>query len=181
MGFGIKDVTYYRMLLTDLHLQWHDKEMQTPSVWMTDEEIMERKVQDGAEFARGHIQALYKSLSPKDKLEELEKIQKIVEKLIIKKIDRIRHEQDLAMAKKHVEDMENAMTTTTPKHYESKIAGLDPRKVIEAFELGFNRGNVIKYTLRAGKKDGESELKDLKKALECIQHEITMLESIRNN
>lgn len=49
----------------------------------------------------------------------------------------------------------------TPKHYESKIQPVD---AIEAWGLGFNLGNVVKYVARAGRKDGESELADLEKA-----------------
>jgi hypothetical protein len=37
-------------------------------------------------------------------------------------------------------------------------------QIIEAYELNFAVGNVIKYMLRAGKKGGEDALDDLKKA-----------------
>jgi len=43
-------------------------------------------------------------------------------------------------------------------------------KVIEAWELGFNLGNVIKYISRAGKKG--SKLEDLKKAQWYLNREI---------
>jgi len=55
-----------------------------------------------------------------------------------------------------------------PSHY--KGHGLECIQVIEAFELGFNLGNAIKYTLRAGKKG--SKVEDLKKALWYIQRQI---------
>ena len=42
--------------------------------------------------------------------------------------------------------------------------------VIEAFGLGFSLGNVVKYVLRAGKK--EDRLKDLEKAMEYLKFEI---------
>jgi len=42
--------------------------------------------------------------------------------------------------------------------------------VIEAFELGFNIGNSVKYLLRAGKKDCRTT--DLSKALWYIQREL---------
>ncbi|MFQ5509780.1 MAG: DUF3310 domain-containing protein [Leptospirillia bacterium] len=48
-----------------------------------------------------------------------------------------------------------------PPHYVSD-SGLESIDVIEAFELGFHLGNVVKYVLRAGKKD--DRLSDLKKA-----------------
>jgi hypothetical protein len=50
---------------------------------------------------------------------------------------------------------------TNPAHYKSK-AGIEAIDVIEAFNLGYCLGNVIKYVLRAEKK-GE-KLADLKKA-----------------
>tara|TARA_R110000744_G_C19362488_1_gene561552 strand:+ start:359 stop:514 length:156 start_codon:yes stop_codon:yes gene_type:complete len=43
-------------------------------------------------------------------------------------------------------------------------------EIIEAFELGFCLGNVIKYVLRAGKKD--DALEDLKKARWYLDREI---------
>lgn len=43
------------------------------------------------------------------------------------------------------------------------------------YELNFNRGNVIKYISRAGKKD--NELQDLRKAMEYLNREIEYLEN----
>jgi RNA polymerase-interacting CarD/CdnL/TRCF family regulator len=40
--------------------------------------------------------------------------------------------------------------------------------------LNFNRGNILKYVARAGKK--QDELQDLRKALDYLQREITYLE-----
>jgi len=48
-----------------------------------------------------------------------------------------------------------------PPHYQSD-SGIESIDVIEAFELGFHLGNVVKYVLRAGKKDDKTT--DLKKA-----------------
>lgn len=60
----------------------------------------------------------------------------------------------------------------TPKHYDLNP---QPIEVIEAWGLNFSRGNVIKYVGRAGLKEGESELKDLKKARDYIDREIVRL------
>ena len=46
--------------------------------------------------------------------------------------------------------------------------------ICKDYELNFNRGNVLKYVVRAGKK--QDELKDLRKALDYIKREITYLE-----
>lgn len=58
------------------------------------------------------------------------------------------------------------MTDTRPKHYRGKT--LEVIDVIRDFELDFESGNIIKYVLRAGKKPGEEETKDLKKALQYL-------------
>jgi hypothetical protein len=55
-----------------------------------------------------------------------------------------------------------------PIHYKGK--DLEAIDVIEAFNLGFNLGNVIKYILRYGKK--EDGIEDLKKAQWYLNREI---------
>ena len=49
---------------------------------------------------------------------------------------------------------------------------ITPFNVIDAWGLDFYLGNVIKYIKRAGKKDNNSRLQDLKKAQECLSAEI---------
>lgn len=46
---------------------------------------------------------------------------------------------------------------------------------IEQCELNFNRGNIVKYVCRAGKKEKTSELEDLHKALDYLKREIIRL------
>lgn len=58
-----------------------------------------------------------------------------------------------------------------PSHYQGKIEPID---LIESQGLSFNRGNIIKYVCRAGKKD--DELADLKKAEYYLKREIERLE-----
>ncbi len=60
-----------------------------------------------------------------------------------------------------------------PDHYKS--GGLESIEVIEAFSLGFCLGNVIKYVLRAGKKD--DIVQDLKKARWYLDREINKLQN----
>ena len=57
-----------------------------------------------------------------------------------------------------------------PAHYGGADNTYEAIKVIEAWELGFNLGNVIKYISRAGKKG--SKLEDLKKAMWYLNREI---------
>lgn len=57
-----------------------------------------------------------------------------------------------------------------PSYYnDTKITPFD---VIDDWDLNFYLGNAIKYIKRAGKKDGNSRLQDLKKVREYIDHEI---------
>jgi len=55
-----------------------------------------------------------------------------------------------------------------PPHYQSST--IEVIEVIEAFGLGFNLGNAIKYILRAGKKNLLVE--DLEKAVWYLKREI---------
>ena len=48
-------------------------------------------------------------------------------------------------------------------------------KVITAHDLGFCLGNVIKYVLRAGKKNKDTEIQDLEKAKNYIDYRIQEL------
>ena len=49
-------------------------------------------------------------------------------------------------------------------------------EVIEDWNLGFNLGNTIKYISRAGHKDKDKTIEDLKKSLWYLQREIANLE-----
>ena len=59
-----------------------------------------------------------------------------------------------------------------PQHYGGDVNPYEAIKVIEAWALGFHLGNVVKYILRAGKKDPARELEDLKKARWYLDREI---------
>lgn len=62
------------------------------------------------------------------------------------------------------------MKEIRPDYYKAK--GVETIDVIEAFDLNFNLGNVIKYVLRAGKKQSEEKEKDLNKALFYLKREV---------
>jgi len=64
----------------------------------------------------------------------------------------------------------------TQLHYENN-KGYDVIDFIKDYNLNFNRGNVIKYLARAGKKD--NELQDLRKALDYLQREIEHYEKLQ--
>jgi hypothetical protein len=58
-----------------------------------------------------------------------------------------------------------------PAHYQS-ATGLEAIQVVEAFELNFHLGNVVKYVLRAPNKGG---VEDLEKARWYLEREIERL------
>lgn len=62
-----------------------------------------------------------------------------------------------------------------PKHYDLYP---EPIEVIHSWDMNFNLGNVIKYVSRAGKKDGESKIKDLRKAIDYLNFEIAYEEEV---
>jgi hypothetical protein len=64
-----------------------------------------------------------------------------------------------------------------PAHYGGKDDPYEAIKVIEAWQLGFNLGNTVKYISRAGKKPGSSTLQDLRKAAFYLAREISNLET----
>lgn len=57
------------------------------------------------------------------------------------------------------------------EHYK-KRGGPEPKDVINAWDLNFNKGNIVKYAYRAGLKPGNDELDDLMKIKEYAQFEI---------
>ncbi len=64
-----------------------------------------------------------------------------------------------------------------PSHYGGADNVYEAIKVIDAWNLGFALGNTVKYISRAGKKEPNKELEDLKKAMFYLQHHINQLEN----
>ena len=62
-----------------------------------------------------------------------------------------------------------------PIHYGGKTNPYEAIKVIEAWCLGFNLGNTLKYISRAGKKG--ATLQDLEKALWYLNREVDNLKN----
>jgi hypothetical protein len=75
--------------------------------------------------------------------------------------------------KKH--NSENEMVNHQ-NHYGGEENLYEAIKVIDAWQLGFALGNTVKYISRAGKKNKEKELEDLKKAAWYLEHHINQLE-----
>lgn len=74
-----------------------------------------------------------------------------------KRVSRSKKEEDISDPVNH------------PKHYAELRHSFEPIDICEFYN--FNVGNAIKYILRAGKKEGNDELTDLKKALWYMERE----------
>lgn len=72
------------------------------------------------------------------------------------------------------------MNAIRPDYYKSN--GIEVLDLTDAFDLNFNLGNVVKYVVRAGKKDGEEKEKDLAKAKFYLNRELNkILKQEQNN
>ena len=63
-----------------------------------------------------------------------------------------------------------------PSYYNK--ASMSVIDIIDEYELNFNKGNIIKYILRSGKKSKDTEIQDLQKAMRYCQMEIERLNKI---
>lgn len=68
--------------------------------------------------------------------------------------------------------------TPRPKvsHYQGY--GIEPIDYINSHNFNFNLGNAIKYISRCGKKEGESTVNDLKKAIDYLNFEIERISNV---
>jgi len=75
--------------------------------------------------------------------------------------------------------MESKEMVNHPEHYGGKENIYEVVKVCEAWGLDKDAYifNVVKYVARAGKKDTDKELQDMKKALWYLNRKIERLES----
>ena len=70
----------------------------------------------------------------------------------------------------HEEKEKNAIK---PSHY--KAGEFDVIAFCQLHNINFDLGNVIKYVTRAGKKENNSELQDLNKAMEYLKRRIEFI------
>lgn len=66
---------------------------------------------------------------------------------------------------------------STVVHYEGD-GKKDVIDICKDYDLNFNRGNIIKYVIRAGRK--QDEIRDLEKAKDYIQRELDHLRKNRD-
>ena len=101
------------------------------------------------------------------------KVQK-VEKKYIKKATRLY--KSAILTKKEIDALIRPLPDPVnhPRHY--KAGGVETIDFIEAKDLNYRLGNVIKYVSRAGKKDSDP-LVDLKKARWYLDREISAREA----
>ena len=77
-------------------------------------------------------------------------------------------------AQEQLADVERREAVNHPDYY--KRGGVEAIDAIEAWGLGFNLGNVVKYIARAGRKTADS-LQDLRKAAWYLDREIKRINS----
>jgi hypothetical protein len=70
--------------------------------------------------------------------------------------------------------LDDRLAVDHPPHYGGADDPFEAIKVIEAWQLGFHLGNVVKYLSRAGKKG--TTLTDIKKARWYLDRYIALLE-----
>lgn len=68
-------------------------------------------------------------------------------------------------------------TVNHPAHYNT-YNGIEIIDLVE--QMNFNRGNAVKYISRAGLKDPETDIEDLKKARWYLDREIQRIEQSKN-
>jgi hypothetical protein len=73
-------------------------------------------------------------------------------------------------------DEDDNSSVIHPQHYGGKDNLYEAIKVIEAWQVGFNLGNTLKYISRAGKKD--NTIQDLEKALFYLDREIQNIKNL---
>jgi hypothetical protein len=66
-----------------------------------------------------------------------------------------------------------------PDHYGGESNPYEAIKVIEAWDLNFHLGNVVKYISRAGKKS-ENSIEDLKKAEWYLSRHVQFIQKTNN-
>ena len=67
-----------------------------------------------------------------------------------------------------------------PNHYGGKDNPYETIKIIENLGFGFHIGNVFKYIARAGKKNPDTKIEDLRKAQWYLQRYIEEYENIKS-
>lgn len=78
--------------------------------------------------------------------------------------------------------MENNLNSDSVCHPKYYSAGkIEVIEAIEDWGLGFHRGNAVKYTARAGKKDPSKEIEDLEKAVWYLKREIERLTALKED
>jgi predicted O-methyltransferase YrrM len=91
-----------------------------------------------------------------------------------KQITNMEENNDLVY--KHMPPPPQKEQVNHPNHYGGENNPYEAIKVIDAWDLGFSLGNTVKYISRAGKKNKDKELEDLKKALWYLEHHIKTIE-----
>ena len=114
-----------------------------------------------------------------DEIDKLVKLPNItIERNNIDAINVTAKENDANVSKQNNPSGTKSDTVNHPSYYQGKIEVID---FIEDKGLGFNLGNCIKYISRAGKKNPDKRIEDLKKARWYLDREIRNMEKEANH
>lgn len=80
---------------------------------------------------------------------------------------------DLVTIGKEIEEDDDPSVVNHPSHY--TYSSVEPITAIEAWQLPYHLGNVVKYVSRAGHKDASKTVEDLEKAAWYLDRYIKML------
>lgn len=83
-------------------------------------------------------------------------------------------EEKRQISKEELDTIFEKAGTPITDHYPK--TDYEPIKIIQHYDLNFSLGNVIKYVLRAGKKEGNTKEADLKKAIDYLNFELNNLQ-----
>ena len=116
----------------------------------------------------------------RDCMEELKYNNVYTEDIMEKIKDEIHRIVELFEEEPELEYKESNVSSTLsrPAHYGGEENPFEAIKIIHHYNLNFNLGNIIKYTLRCGKKD--EAIKELEKIKQYADFEIQRLNNIQN-
>ena len=105
--------------------------------------------------------------------QSLKRFQKLIDDSFKNKKDEVPTEQEYT--KHYPHSHSDADVVNSPSHYQ--FSKYEPIKVIQAWDLSFALGNVVKYIARAGRKDSSKLIEDLEKAKRYLELELEDLRS----
>ena len=74
----------------------------------------------------------------------------------------------------------NYKKTPQPDYYKGKVYGYTAKDIVDDFDLSSWTAQAVQYILRAGKKDKNSTMQDIQKAINVLHFELDRLYKLEN-